>query len=131
MIKTQGEFPKIRWEVKDYANNIVVLKEDTCESHIQSDHTDADAEYRMSIEEQAKNTIKNPRYVLVDKIHQDRQQYVDLILIPNEEEIKIRAIAVTIDKSCNPYEVITWTEKNKLKRNIPEGGVIYDASDDI
>ena len=61
------------------------------------------------------------------KQDQTRSEYINLIIIPDEDKQKLRCLTVIVDRSTSPYEVVTWIPQNKLKKNFLEEEVIYDG----
>lgn len=116
---------KIRWTVKDPYLHDVVLRQDTYESHINSDHTDKDAMYRASLESVAKMAIEKPLYILRDKNFNDRHHYVDVFPAMKNGKPLLRFLKTIVDVSCEPHEVITWMPERKSVS--AEGGILYDS----
>lgn len=118
---------EIRWSTVDPQQHEVVLKTDTYQAHIIDDHSEKDSAQREEIEKQAKRTIENPYVILQSKQDQTRSEYINLIIIPDEDKQKLRCLTVIVDRSTSPYEVVTWIPQNKLKKNFLEEEVIYDG----
>ncbi|MBR1730510.1 MAG: hypothetical protein IJ728_13415 [Selenomonadaceae bacterium] len=116
---------KIRWEITDPKGRRIILKQSTYEEHICKDHLLEDAEYRKSAESQAKETIKNPQLIVVDKEDNDRLIYYKIIRIPYGERKRLKNMKVIVDSDRKPYEVVTWIIQSKLKDTIMEEWIEY------
>ena len=122
--------PKIIWSVKNPYGHDVVLKEDTYNNHVIDDHNKTDADFRKKTADSIPNIVKHPSYIVKDKEHDDRYQYIAPAMIPiNNEESKIKLITTVVDTDRNPHEVVTWIPKKSL--NVNKGDVVYDANKGI
>lgn len=117
----------IRWSAVNPYNHLVVLKQDTYEYHVIDDHAEKDAEQRAAIEKHTRCLIEQPRYIYQDNVRDTRYKYFDTILIKTDTGVKMKGLMAVIETDCNPHEVVTWMPQSKLKEEIPEGKVVYDA----
>ena len=116
----------IRWKVTDPLGNEVILKESTYQEHIKKDHLFSDAEYRQKAEILAREIIKNPQLLIVNKEKLNRHVYYKIVTVPCEngrESLKILKIVADTDR--NPHEIVTWMLQSKLKDTIKKEWIIY------
>ena len=120
---------KIRWSTMDPLKREIVLREDTFDCHINGDHEEVDATYRISVERKAKCVVENPRFILKDKTEETRENYINLEIMPTENgDVKVRCMQVIVDTSTKPHEVVTYIPQNKLKFRIKaEEAIVYDS----
>ena len=117
----------VRWKEIDPQERIVILRQDTYDKHIDSDHSPADAQYRKRVEQQVRSTIQQPQYILQDKQHEQRHNYFRLIKVyRDDKQIKIKPMKVVVDADRTPNEVVTWHVQNSLSEPTTEEGIIYD-----
>lgn len=118
------------WSVKNPYGHDVILKEDTYNSHIIADHSKADADFRKKMADTIPQIVKCPSYIIKDKEHDDRYQYISAAKIPiDDNKSKIKLITTIIETNRNPHEVVTWIAKRGF--DINEGDVVYDANKNI
>lgn len=118
---------KVRWTVTNPFDHEVILKEDTLNYHIAGDHSESDAAKRKEAENQVKDVVRQPHFIVKDSSRDNRYKYMDLIPVPFNDEIKIRYVTVIIDTEKSPHEVVTWIPQSKLKDTAKNEEVVYDV----
>lgn len=108
----------------------MALKETTYNSHILDEQTRTEAEVRhlQLVSEAVREVIIKPRFIYYDVNYEGnlRHKYIDLICL--EELLHIQALVVVVDTDREPNEVVTWTIKRSLNKEIIRGGrLVYDA----
>ena len=122
--------PKIIWSVKNPYGHDVILKEDTYNNHLITDHNKTDAEFRKKMANSIPEIIAHPSYIVKDKEHDDRYQYIAPTIISVDNiQSKIKLITTFIDTDRNPHEVVTWFPKKDMTVN--KGDVVYEANKGI
>lgn len=113
-----------RWTVTDPLGNEIYLTEDSFKIHIVGDHKDADATIRMSLEEQVKQLIQNPCFIIKHDKVEGRRVYLDWGIIIRGDVIQIRPLFVVTESYG---KVVTWFSKRTVNVNVPkDGGIIYE-----
>ena len=120
---------EIRWKVTDPLGNEIVLRNITFIRHIVGDHADKDAAIRMSIENQVKYTLSNPRFIIKDRQHADRWKYMDLALVPLSDTKKLKSVGIIVEVETKPFKIVTWYARRVVDEPVGDGGMIYDASE--
>ena len=111
-------------KVTDPLGNEIFLSEETFQTHILGDHKDADADVRISLEEQVKFTIEHPRFIVKAQNFEGRRVYLDLSAVIRDEMIHVRPLFIVTEATG---KVVTWFAKRSVNIKIPkDGGVIYD-----
>ena len=118
---------KIRWSALNPYRHEVVLKQETFDSHIANDHDDKDATIRASLEDNAKESIKHPRYIVKDNLRDDRYQYIDIAPVTQTDTITLHFLKTIINTSRHPHEVVTWIPM-RGKISVEKGGIVYDSA---
>ena len=116
----------VRWAVTDPLGNEIVLKSKTFEKHIKDDHESKDAANRAAIEEQVKYTLSSPRFIIKTPL-EGRIKCLDLVDVPDVEEMKIKTLAIVVENTKRPFEVVTWMPRRSINEGFKKGEEIYDA----
>ncbi len=114
----------VRWKVADPLGNEIYLTEDSFKVHIVGDHKDADAVIRMGLEEQVKQIVQNPCFIVKHDKVDGRRVYLDWGIIVREDVIQIRPLFIVTESYG---KVVTWFSKRSVNINVQkDGGIIYD-----
>jgi len=114
----------VRWKVADPLGNEIYLTEDSFKVHIVGDHKDADAVIRTGLEEQVKQIIQNPCFIVKHDKVDGRRVYLDWGIIVREDVIQIRPLFIVTESYG---KVVTWFSKRSVNINVQkDGGIIYD-----
>ena len=114
----------IRWKVTDPLGNEVYLTEDSFQTHVINDHQNADAVVRMSLEENVKYSLQNPRFIVKAEIVEGRRVYLDLADVIRDDMIHVRPLFIVTEADG---KVVTWFAKRSVNIKVfTEGGILYD-----
>lgn len=118
---------KIRWSVSDIFGRKISLKEETLEYHVNRDHDTKDADGRLSIEAQVKETLEEPEIVSKDPDHDNRLWYLGFSIINDQsasDYLRFKNIKVVIERIDElSYDVVTWIGQRTMK--VKKGEVLY------
>ena len=114
----------IRWKVTDPLGNEVYLTEDSFQTHVINDRQNADAVVRMSLEENVKYSLQNPRFIVKAEIVEGRRVYLDLADVIRDDMIHVRPLFIVTEADG---KVVTWFAKRSVNIKVfTEGGILYD-----
>lgn len=112
-----------RWSVRDPRGKIISLTEETFKEHIKNDHKPKDAQMRESVEENVKESIENPDFILTDKEHPGtRENYIKFDIINVGQGKYAGKIIQTV---AEDEFVVTWMARNTLTRHFTDDEIIY------
>lgn len=127
---SEGKREAIRWAQVNPFNHVVVLRQDTFDAHICGDHPDTDAAARKLLEDQVPVVIEKPSIIYRDVKNEDnpgRYKYWGHVTIKGGSGFKIRGLLAVVETNRTPHEIVTWTQKDKIKDDCPEEALVYDA----